>query len=187
MNWFKKLFRHEPKGPLSGNWEGFYIQDGTKHRIEAALQHRRTLLTGTMIDLDVETEVPLRQIMNRNEWTQQQTSDFEKEIRGMLPEAINEPIFFRTVLPTTSLLSGTVADTEIHITKTYLGEIHHAYLIGDYCIEGKHEPCHPIEYDGILHQNSSAFIGQWSIRCTDDHCGEPELLEVSDQFELRRK
>ena len=188
MNWILKLFSSRPNGPMQGEWEGYYEQDESRHRLQATIEHRGTRLNGTMYDLDVVIDIPLDQLMDRNDWTHQEKLDFENEIRTMLPDAEkNAPIIFRSILPQHSSLSGTAVDTEVQFTKTYHGDIRYEYLIGDRYVEGTPEPCLPINYSAIIECDQDVLVGQWVIRDDNDPINEQEPHEFSGRFELRRR
>jgi hypothetical protein len=49
MNWFTNLFS---SGSLTGEWKGYYEQNGKKFAIELSLGQRANRVSGRMIDLD---------------------------------------------------------------------------------------------------------------------------------------
>jgi hypothetical protein len=139
-----------------------------------------------MFDLDVETDRPMNDFMRNNDWTEQQIVDFENEIRKLLPEAKDEPIIFRSLLPSTSSLSGTVHEDQVEFTKIYHGDIHYQYLIGEHYLDGEPEPSPPIEYLGTLAKTQDVIVGNWIIRTSQYRDGS-DAPEASGHFELRRR
>jgi hypothetical protein len=171
LNW---LFPKRPGdfdlSALTGEWHGCYQQHQHQRRIVASLVQDGDRISGQMRDLDANTSESLSDAVANAGLAPGADEQIDEQIRKILPEAGREPIITRSVLPTESVLDGTVNGDVVRFTKAYQGQSFHGYEIGERGI-GYATPGHSVEYTGRLSRDRKRIIGQWMIYQKDSSHG----------------
>jgi hypothetical protein len=166
MNFFKRLFHREMPQPdlatISGDWIGHYEQHHARSRIAATLVQDGARISGYMRDLDTERTNSLYEATVNAGLPPGADERLDEQIRNMVPNAGGDSIIVRSILPTDSVLMGTLNNGFVRFTKSYQGESFHAYEIGTKGISCK-TPGHAVEYSGRLSLDRLKITGIWTI------------------------
>ena len=147
---------------VTGEWEGHYTQHDDKRPIKAVLSQEGNRISGTMTDVQTETERSLFDATVEAGLPPGSDEKIDEQIRQMMPAAGNEPIRVKAILPGQSQLDGIVEGGFVRFTKVYLGQHFVGYQVGDkgigHVIEG-----HSVQYSGRLSGNGKTIEGNWTI------------------------
>lgn len=184
MDFIKRLFvRASQQGDatsLNGNWEGHYQQYNVRFRIAAEIIQEGSTVSGRMRDLNNNTGRSLREFFMEAGLPPEAEARLEQDIRNMIPNASDEAIVVRSILPPFAILSGNIEGDRVIFTKVYQGESIQRYEIGDQAIAFS-TPSHEIEYSGQLSNDRMKITGKWTIYQEDAPGGF-----IDGSFELSR-
>ncbi|MFT7630830.1 MAG: hypothetical protein ACI87E_001838 [Mariniblastus sp.] len=179
MKILKKLLGLNTRS-VSGRWQGHYLQHGALHRIIADFDQQGVKLDGAMIDIDNTKLQRLNEVALQEGLSPATIAEMEGQIRDLIPQAGNDPIFVHSTLPKSSKLEGDLVGNRITFEKTYHGETVLEYSIGSQAISYS-DPTQCVDYDGTLSPDGKNISGAWSITQIDD-----PLNFIEGVFELNR-
>ena len=116
---------------ISGDWQGYYIQNGKKFNLKAFFLQKDDRLMGTMIDLENEDVRSFDEITAKLGIAPERKTILENSIRALIPSCGNEEVLVKLILPNHSEVNGLVTGNNIKFKKIYMGE-----LIAIFQVEG---------------------------------------------------
>ena len=134
---------------LTGTWQGFYEQGGTRHPIEMRVRHRGRVLHGTMRDTDTL-------LMSSLEGAE------AEQLRGMLDYEGEESPQMITSLPATSTVAGEVAGEAITFVKRYDGAQQSEVWVEDMHVTIEVRD-HVVLFGGQLEEDAQVMRGEWWV------------------------
>lgn len=165
---------------ITGEWHGHYAQHSDKRPIKASITQEGDRLFGTMVDVHTETERSLFAAAAEAGLPPGADEKMDEQIRQLLPDAGNEPIRGKAILPDHSLLEGTVSGSFVRFKKAYQGQHFVGFEVGEQRVGWMIEE-HCVHYSGRLSDDGMAITGNWTIL-------EPETGRANAQgsFVLQR-
>ncbi|MBX7106624.1 MAG: hypothetical protein K1X57_21295 [Gemmataceae bacterium] len=168
---------------LTGRWSGAYEQHGREGPIEAEFQvDDAGRLTGTMRDLVTDQDLSLFDAAASAGLPPGYDEQVEARLREVFPDQAAQPIRFVSHVPPDSDLEGEVEGIHVRFRKTYRGESHSGYRVGDNVLIGGLVNNHAVNYRGKLGPDGQTIEGRWWIDA------DPERRTPRDEgsFQLRR-
>ena len=135
---------------------------------------------GTMVASDTESEQSLFAAAAEAGLPPGADEKMDEQIRRLLPDAGNQPIRGKAILPTHSLLEGTVSGRFVRFKKVYQGQHFVGFEVGEQRV-GRTIEGHCVHYSGRVSSDRMEITGNWTIL-------EPETGRANAQgsFVLRR-
>lgn len=115
-----------------------------------------------MVDGETEFDHSLFEAASQASWPPGTDEQVEAYLRDRYPDAANLPIRIKTVLPSHSLIEGTVDGAFVRFTKVYQGEHFVGYQTGEHRV-GQVLKNHTVEYAGRLSSDVRTIEGIWTI------------------------
>lgn len=171
---------HGTQKSLTGRWKGHYVQNGAKFGITVSWTQNGTGISGEMNDLQTEREQPLSDVVAQSNLPPGADEQIAERIYELLPDQPRTRIQFRSVLPESSSVEGTIQGKSIKFRKTYQGQTKQEYKVGDEKVHS-FEDGHAVEYQGQLSVDGDRINGEWIIY----QPGLPGGL-MKDKFQLDR-
>jgi hypothetical protein len=166
---------------LTGRWSGHYRQHGVPHPISARLRQDGLQLSGTMEDGETGTERSVFEAAMDAGLPPGADEEIIARLREMYPDLPRStPVRAMTILPSASVLEGTVQGRQVSFLKTYQGMHFAGFRVGNERV-GRTVDRHSVHYQGELNAEGTVLTGRWWI--------EPTLGErrTEGTFELRRE
>ena len=169
MGLLNRIFGARPDRPetsaslkVTGVWEGHYTQHNDKCSIRASLTQDGDRVSGTMMDVQTETDRSLFDAAIEAGLPPGSDEKLDEQIRQIAPEAGNEAIRAKMILPEQSQLDGIIEGRYVRFTKVYQGEHFTGFQVGDKIVGDVIEN-HSVQYSGRLSGDGLKIEGQWTI------------------------
>jgi len=117
--------------PLSGTWEGTYLQRERPFPISAEIVVEGDHLTGTMRDGAPTRTSSVSEIAAETALPPGADEQIVARLREMFPDSAGQPIQFVTQLHPESTLEGWVRGSTVYFLKAYQGDQFSGYRVGD--------------------------------------------------------
>ncbi len=168
---------------VAGEWQGYYTQHHDRHPIEAVLTQDRGRISGTMTDIQTESESSLFDAAAEAGLPPGADERLDTQIRQMIPGSGNAPIRAKAVLPEKSQLDGLIDGSLVKFTKVYQGQHFVGFQVGDTHL-GQIREGHTVEYSGRLSGDGSLIEGKWRIHSQESPKGHIEGFFVLQRVQL---
>ncbi len=166
---------------LTGRWVGYYSQHGSQHPLQAELTQEGTQVSGTMRDQDTTTDRSMFEAAAEAGLPPGADEQIIARLRQMMPSSTGSPIRARSVLPSDSMIQGTIKGQTVSFLKTYQGEHLSGYQVGNEFV-GLRFDSHAVHYQGEVSTDGTVIAGSWWI----DPLVRGER-RTEGTFELRRE
>ena len=158
------------RGPLTGEWEGYYTQSGRRRAIRATVVQDGDRISGTMLDAETDFDRSLFDAAREAGLPPGSDETIDASLRRLHPAVGGGPIRAKSRLPADSRLEGSVDGDRVTFTKTYKGEHFIGYQVGDREIGSAREG-HSVEYWGRITEDGNRIEGRWTIYSTESPKG----------------
>jgi hypothetical protein len=179
MKFVKDLARtdQQQQQSLTGPWQGYYVQNGSRRPICAALTQEGEVLTGSMRDADTVHEETWSDAYTRVGLPPTRKEELTQRVRrwvlGTSAAAAGDsnptdnpkeaaPMKTVAILPQASRLQGTVRGNTLEFVKTYQGAYYEGVDVGDRGA-GQAKYDHSVAYTGELSADQDTITGRWII------------------------
>ena len=147
---------------LTGSWEGHYVQHDRPSPIRAELIQQGDRLTGTMRDIQPETDLSVEQVAAEAGLPPGADEQIVARLRSLFPEAPAARVRYVAQQPPESSLEGSVHGSAVEFVKTYRGAHFSGYAVGDTLV-GHQIEGHAVHYEGGISPDGCEIEGKWWI------------------------
>lgn len=173
---------------IDGDWIGHFNdprvgcpKGGHDFGIRARFSVKNGKLTGTMTDLEPAKAVPCKELYEaQSPRMSSQESSVCKDRLERYPDLVVE-----TILPETSILSGSVDDRRVHFEKHYSEGQRFVWRSGTTIVDTQELPRHKVVYEGVYDPGAEAIRGTWCVP-KRGLAGLTGGIVAQGDFELRR-
>jgi hypothetical protein len=153
LDWFRQK---------TGRWEGYHVQQSAARAIVADLVVADRGLTGTMTDSETKSEPSAIEMALEAGLPAGAEGLIIAHLRELISDARSASVRSVTLLPSESVLEGSVRGRLVSFRKTYHGEHFSGYRVGDRYV-GVVIEHHVVDYWGKLNDSGTQIQEKWWI------------------------